>query len=73
MPVDCDAKLAYARSLAAKGDYESALAELLVIVQTDRAFGDDIARRTMLTVFEALPSDSDLARRYRRALAGAIR
>jgi len=71
-PADCEAKLAYARALAAKGDYEPALAELLAVVQTDRKFGDDIARRTMLTVFEALPSDSDLTRRYRRALAAAI-
>jgi len=73
MPMDCEAKLAYARALAAKGEYEAALAELLAIVQTDRKFGDDIARRTMLTVFEALPADSDVARRYRRELAAAIR
>jgi putative thioredoxin len=71
-PVNCEAKLRYAKALAAKGDYESALAQLLAIVQTDRQFGDDIARRTMLTVFEALPRDSDLTRRYRRALAAAI-
>ncbi len=54
------------------GDYERALAELLAIVRTDRAFGDDAGRRTMLTVFEALPADSDLTRRYRRELAAAI-
>jgi putative thioredoxin len=71
-PMNYEAKLAYARALAGKGDYEPALAELLAIVQTDRQFGDDIARRTMLTVFEALPRDSDLTRRYRRALAAAI-
>jgi len=71
-PVDCAAKLAYARALAAAGDYERALDELLVIVRTDRAFGDDIGRRTMLTVFEALPGDGDLVRRYRRELAAAI-
>jgi len=71
-PVDCAAKLDYARALAAAGDYERALAELLAIVQTDRSFGDDIGRRTMLTVFEALPGDSDLARRYRRELSAAI-
>ncbi|HEX8010099.1 MAG TPA: tetratricopeptide repeat protein, partial [Casimicrobiaceae bacterium] len=72
-PVDCAAKLAYGRALAAAGDYERALAELLAIVQTDRTFGDDVGRRTMLTVFEALPPDSDLTRRYRRELAAAIR
>ncbi len=71
-PVDCAAKLAYARALAGAGNYEQALAELLLIVQTDRAFGDDAGRTTMLTVFAALPSDSDLVRRYRRELAAAI-
>jgi putative thioredoxin len=72
MPVDCAAKLAYAKALAAYGDYERALAELLAIVQTDRTFGDDAARRTMLTIFDALPPDSDLVRRYRRELASAL-
>ena len=71
-PVDCAAKLAHARALAAAGDYDHALAELLAIVRTDRGFEDDVGRRTMLTVFEALPADSDLTRRYRRELAAAI-
>jgi putative thioredoxin len=71
-PVDCAAKLAYANALAAKGDYERALPELLAIVATDRQFQDDIGRRTMLTIFEALGSDHDLVRRYRRELAGAL-
>ena len=72
MPIDGSAKLAYARALAGTGDYERALAELLAIVRWDRKFGDDVARRTMLTVFEALPNDSELARRYRRELAATI-
>lgn len=71
-PSDCAAKLAYAQALAARGDYERALAEYLAVVQTDRAFGDDAGRKGMLTVFEALGSDSDLVRRYRRELAAAI-
>ena len=72
LPVDCAAKLAYARALAAAGDYERALPELLAIVRADRKFGDDAGRRTMLTVFAALPADSDLVRRYRRELASAL-
>ena len=72
MPVNCGAKLEYAKALAASGDYERALAELLAIVQTDRTFGDDAGRRTMLTIFDALPPDSDLVRRYRRELASAL-
>ena len=72
VPVDCAAKLAYARALAAAGDYERALPELLAIVRTDRKFGDDAGRRTMLTVFEAMPADSEAVRRYRRELASAL-
>jgi len=71
-PPDCAAKLDYARALAAGGDYERALAELLAIVRADRRFGDDAGRRTMLTIFEVLGSDSDLVRRYRRELASVI-
>ncbi|HET9762913.1 MAG TPA: thioredoxin [Casimicrobiaceae bacterium] len=71
-PIDCAAKLAYARALAAAGDYEAALAEALAVVRADRTFDNDAGRRTMLMVFDALPSDSDLARRYRRELAAAV-
>jgi putative thioredoxin len=71
-PVDCAAKLAYADALAAAGDYERALGELLAIVATSRAFGDDVARTRMLTIFSALGGDGDLVRRYRRELAAAI-
>ena len=71
-PVDCAAKLAYADALAATGDYERALSELLAIVATDRAFDDDVGRRRMLTIFEALGGDSDLVRRYRRELAAVV-
>jgi len=71
-PADCAAKLAYADALAATGDYEHALAELLAIVASDRSFDDDVGRRRMLTIFEALGSDSDLVRQYRRELASAL-
>ncbi len=71
-PVDCAAKLAYADALAAAGDYERALPELLAIVATDRGFENDVGRRRMLTIFEALGGDSDLVRRYRRELASVV-
>jgi putative thioredoxin len=71
-PVDCAAKLAYADALAATGDYERALPELLSVVATDRGFDDDVGRRRMLTIFDALGSDSDVVRRYRRELAAVI-
>jgi putative thioredoxin len=71
-PGDCAARLAYANALAAKGDYQRALPELLAIVETDRTFRDDVGRTMMLQVFEALPPDSDLVRKYRRELAAVI-
>ena len=71
-PADCAAKLAYADALAAAGDYARALPELLAIVATDRQFDDDIGRRRMLTIFDALGGDDELVRRYRRELAGVI-
>jgi putative thioredoxin len=71
-PLDIGAKLAYANALAARGDYSAALDELMHIVNDERSYADDDARRAMLTIFEALGSDSDLARRYRRELASAI-
>ena len=71
-PADSAAKLNYADALAASGDYARALAELLAIVQNDRGFDDDAARKRMLRVFEALGPDNDLVRRYRRELAAAI-
>jgi len=72
IPIDCAAKLAYADALAAKGDYERALPELVAIVAAGRGFRDDIGRKRMLTVFDALGPDSDVARRFRRELAAAI-
>ena len=71
-PVDCAAKLAYADALAAAGSYARALPELLTIVATDRKFDDDVGRRRMLTIFDALGGDDELVRRYRRELAGVI-
>ncbi len=68
---DATAKLAYANALAAAGRHDAALATLIAVIETDRARVDE-ARRAMLTVFEALGPDSDLARQYRRLLAAAV-
>jgi putative thioredoxin len=72
MPFDAKAKLDYANALAARGEYSQALSELIAIVNDERSYADERARQAMLTIFEALGSDSDLARRYRRELASAI-
>jgi putative thioredoxin len=71
-PDDPQARLDYANALAAQGDFRRALDELLAIVDADRSYGDEAARKAMLTIFEALGSDSELARQYRRELASSL-
>ncbi|MCC7114594.1 MAG: thioredoxin [Burkholderiales bacterium] len=68
---DATARLAYANALAAAGRHDAALATLIALIEADRAYVED-ARRAMLTIFEALGQDSDLARQYRRSLAAAV-
>ena len=71
-PPDHAARREYAAALAANGDHERALELLLSVVDADRGADGDAAKKAMLTIFEALGSDSDLARRYRRSLAAIV-
>ncbi len=49
-------------------DIQSALENLLTILQQDRQFGDDLARLTMIKVFELLGKSDPLATQYRRKM-----
>ncbi|OQY70270.1 MAG: co-chaperone YbbN [Rhodocyclaceae bacterium UTPRO2] len=69
---DLAARLALANLLALKQDYRAALEELLEVVRRDRAFEDDIGRKTMLQIFSLLGGDSDLVRDYRGRLSTVI-
>jgi putative thioredoxin len=69
---DLDARLALANLLLAQQDYESALQQLIEIVRRDRQFGDDIGRKTMLSVFGLLGGANPLVSTYRRLLASAL-
>ncbi|MBI4990382.1 MAG: co-chaperone YbbN [Rhodocyclales bacterium] len=71
-PADLEAHLALANLLALKQDYRGALEQLLEIVRRDRAFQDDIGRKTMLQFFSLLGSDNDLVREYRGKLSTSI-
>ena len=68
---DLDARLKLANLLIAAGHYEAGMDQLLEIVQRDRAFEDDIGRRTLLSVFSLL-GGGEVVSRYRRLLASAL-
>lgn len=69
---DLDARLELANLLLAQQDYEPALQHLIEIVRRDRQFGDDIGRKTMLSVFGLLGGENPLVGTYRRLLASAL-
>jgi putative thioredoxin len=71
-PDDLQARLDLASLNVARREFEKALDQLLAIVQRDRRFGDDIGRRTMLSVFDLAADQPQLVSSYRRRLAAAL-
>lgn len=63
------------RELAArkvlKGDYSGAMALQLELLQTDRSYAGNAARKDMLSVFE-LADDAELVNSYRRRMANLL-
>jgi len=68
-PADLQARLDLASVHVARREFEPALDQLLAIVERDRGFGDDIGRRTMLSVFDLAGDQPQLVSTYRRRLA----
>jgi putative thioredoxin len=71
-PGDLATRLDLANLYIAQREYAPALEQLLAIVERDRAFGDDVGRKTMLAVFEMAAGDPALVGLYRRKLAAAL-
>ena len=71
-PADLQARLDLANALVARREYEPALEQLLAIVERDRAFGDDVGRRLMLSVFDLAAGQPQLVSSYRRRLAAVL-
>ncbi|WP_342595290.1 tetratricopeptide repeat protein [Salinicola lusitanus] len=65
---DSDARYQRAMRRIADGDYEGGLEALLAIMKSDRAYGEDAARKTLLRVFDALGANHPLTVAYRRRL-----
>lgn len=65
---DSDACYQRAMRQVADGQYEDGLEALLTLMKQDRTYQDDIARKTLLRVFDALGADHPLTVSYRRKL-----
>ncbi|TMH74514.1 MAG: thioredoxin [Betaproteobacteria bacterium] len=71
-PADLQARVALAQWHIARREFEPALAQLIEVVERDRAFADDVGRRTMLAVFDLASQHPQLVSQYRRRLAAAL-
>jgi putative thioredoxin len=71
-PADNEARYQLAMQLSAGGDYEAALGVFLDLLQRDRHYADDGARKGMLMIFDLLGGEGDLVSHYRRRMAMAL-
>ncbi len=69
---DLQARLDLAQLHIARREFEPALDQLLAIVERDRNFGNDVGRKTMLSVFDLATDQPQLVAAYRRRLSGAL-
>jgi putative thioredoxin len=70
-PDSAESRYRLAAGMAREGRYADAINQLLAIVERDRAFRDDAARKTLLALFEAL-GDDPLVTNGRRRLASVL-
>ena len=71
-PADLEARFDLASALIARRNYAGALEHLLEIVRRDRAFRDDIGRKTMLSVFDLAAHQPELVSQWRRKLSALL-
>jgi putative thioredoxin len=71
-PADFDARLDLATALAGHGRYEDAADHLLAMIEQDREWNDQAARKQLLSVFEAAGPMSEVAKQGRRRLSAIL-
>ena len=71
-PGDHQARYDLADALASRGQLEEAVDQLLTIVEKDREWNDQAARKQVLKIFEAAGLMSDIAKAGRRRLSALL-
>ena len=71
-PDDHEARLEYAKALAASGRMMEAVDQLIESIGRDRTWNEEAARKQLLTVFEAAGPVSDVAKQGRRKLSAIL-
>jgi putative thioredoxin len=71
-PNDHEARLELAKALAATGRMDEAADHLLGIIERDREWNDEAARKQLLQVFEAAGPMSEVAKQGRRRLSAIL-
>jgi putative thioredoxin len=71
-PADLDARLELATALAGHGRFDEAADHLLAMIEQDREWNDQAARKQLLSVFEAAGPMSDVAKQGRRRLSAIL-
>jgi putative thioredoxin len=71
-PDDLQARFDLANAFVARGDLEKAVDHLLALIEKDRAWNEEAARKQLLKVFEAAGPTSDIAKSGRRRLSAVL-
>ncbi len=71
-PGDHAARFELAQALAGQGHLQSAADHLLTIIEADREWNEEAARKQLLTVFEAAGMTSEVTRSGRRRLSAIL-
>jgi putative thioredoxin len=71
-PRDCASRYQLGARHVVSGDYAAGMDQFIDILRIDRSFGDDAARKALLSVFEILGSDHPLVSRYRAKMSSLL-
>lgn len=71
-PDDHQARFELAGALAGQARFQEAADQLLAIIERDRTWNEEAARKQLLTVFEAAGLGSDVAKQGRRRLSAIL-